>query len=123
MIILDKRVFCVSVSEKVSRTFDPFREVYIKPERMHWSKGRVMTVPAGLFHLSLRDGWATGDQSASLRHAVVRFNLSIHILTAPEEASAVDHNHNQNRRLHTLWMLHFYTVDWLTVAIEFPTYV
>lgn len=85
--------------EKVSRTLDPFGEVYIKPERMRRSKGQVMTVPAGPFHLSLRDGWATGDQSAPLRHAVVRCNLSIHILTAPEEASAVDHNHNQSRLL------------------------
>lgn len=60
-----------------------------------------MTVPAGLFHLSSSDGRAAGDQSSSLRQAVVHFNLSIHILTAPEEASAADRYHNQTTLVHT----------------------
>ncbi len=79
---------CVLVSGH-SRTFDPLWAVCIKPDRKRWSKGQVMNVPAGLLHLSQRDGWAADDQSASLQLTVVHFNLSTQSLNAPQEGSSV----------------------------------
>lgn len=86
---------CVLVSGH-SWTFDPLWGLNIKPKRKHGSKGQVMTVPAGLFHLSLRDGWAADDQSASLQLTVVHFYLSTQVLADPRKAqvSTVDRHHN-----------------------------
>lgn len=84
--------------EKVLWTFHPLSVVYIKSERIRWSKGQVMTVPAGLFHLSPRGEWAAGDQSTSLQHTVVHFNLSIHALTAPPGCTSCGPQLQSNRR-------------------------
>ena len=80
---------CVFVSEWVfMNTWSP-RAAYIKPEGKHWSKGQVTTVPARLFYLSLREGCAAEDHSASLQLTVVHFNPSTQFLTAPQEGSIV----------------------------------
>ncbi len=79
-----------------SWTFDPLGGLYIKPKRKHWSKGQAMTAPAGLFHLSLCDGWAADNQSDSLQRTLVHFHLWTQVQLPPRKAQvpAIDPCHN-----------------------------